>query len=163
GIGQLLLYYWKTGTIAANGIQSKSFLYDRPIFYLGDFIDRTAANIKGLIGTFSGLQSWDYVIPGSAFFIAIAIFVLITRVPMWRPFAIGIIVGLATVFVTVSTLVSAQWHNLRYIQPFIPILIFLSVTGINGLFSLESDRHSERNLAHAVLTMALVFSLSVLP
>lgn len=53
GAGQFLFYRLATGTSAANGVQLKSLLYDRPVFYFGEFLDRTTATVRSLLGTFS--------------------------------------------------------------------------------------------------------------
>src|SRR5690606_29363991 len=49
GVAQYAFYRLATGTFSANGVQSKSHLADRPIFYLGEFVDRTFANIRGIV------------------------------------------------------------------------------------------------------------------
>lgn len=163
GLGQLLFYKWATGTMAANGVQSKSFLYDRPVLYPAEFIDRTMANFRGFLEVFGGLSTRDFTFPGAAFFLVLGVFYLVTRRATWRPLVIAMTVGLVAVLASASTLFSAHINNLRYVQPFMPIFIFLSVAGVYGLADAVRIERSRQTVAHALLATALVFSLSSLP
>jgi hypothetical protein len=169
GLGQLLFYQWATGAMAANGVQSKSFLYDRPVLYLGEFIDRVMWNFRGFLEVFGGLSSRDFTFPGAVFFVVLGVVYLATRSALWRPLVIAMAVGLVTVLVSVSTLVTAHEHNLRYLQPFIPIFILLAVAGVYGLvvdagaFMDPGRGHSRPLVAHALLATVLMFSVSSLP
>jgi hypothetical protein len=169
GLGQLLFYQWATGTMAANGVQSKSFLYDHPVLYLGEFIDRTMWNFRGFLDVFGGLSTRDFTFPGAAFFVVLGIFYLVIKRTTWRPLVIAMTVGLVTVLISVSTLVTAHAQNLRYVQPFMPIFIFLAVAGAYGLMDagglVDAGRieRSRRTVTHAVLATVLAFSLSSLP
>jgi hypothetical protein len=163
GLGQLFFYKWATGTMAANGVQSKSMLYDRPVLYPAEFIDRTMWNFRGFLDMLGGLSTHDFTFPGAAFFLVLGVFYLITTRATWRPLVIAMTVGLVVALAAMSTLVTAHVQNLRYVQPFIPIFILLSVTGVYGLVvALQIDR-SRRTVAHALLATVLVFSLSSLP
>lgn len=171
GLGQLFFYRWATGTMAANGVQSKSFLYDHPVLYLGEFIDRTMWNFRGFLDVFGGLSTRDFTFPGAVFFVVLGVFYLVTKRALWRPLIIATTVSLIAVLISVSTLVTAHAQNLRYVQPFMPIFGLLSVVGAYGLMDvggwgdagrIERSRRTVA-VAHAVLAMVLVFSLSSLP
>lgn len=46
-------------------MHSKSFLYDKPVFYFGEFLDRTTATLHTILGHFLGLGGQDYAFPGA--------------------------------------------------------------------------------------------------
>jgi hypothetical protein len=162
GLVQLVFYKWATGTMAANGIQSKSMLFDRPVFYPAEFIDRTTWNFRGFLDVLGGLGTHDFMFPGAAFFVVLGVFHLI-KCAAWRPLVIAMTVGLVGTLAAVSTLATAHVQNLRYAQPFMPIVILLSVTGMCGLVVAPQIERSRRIVAHALLATVLVLSLSSLP
>jgi hypothetical protein len=163
GLSQLLFYKQVTGTAVANGIQVKSFLYDQPVLYWSEFIDRSMSNFRGLIDVFSGLSARDFTFPLAAFFAVLGIFYLATKRATWRPLVVALTVGLVVVFASVSTLNNLPHQNLRYVQPFIPVFTFLTVAGIFGLIDSRQDVRWLRTGVHALLAAALILSLSSLP
>lgn len=163
GLGQLFFYRWATGTMVPNGVRSKSFLYDRPVLYLGEFIDRTVGNFRGLLELFGGLSTHDFAYPGAFFFVVLGVVWLGTERPAWRPLVIAMTIGLVAVLVSVSTLDTAHAQNVRYMQPFLPVFMLLAVAGVHGVVGAGHGGHSRRTVAHAALAMALVFSVSSLP
>ncbi|HEY6422226.1 MAG TPA: hypothetical protein VIY28_03050 [Pseudonocardiaceae bacterium] len=163
GTGQLLFYKLATGSMVANGVQSKSLLYDRPVFYPTEFIDRAAVNLRGFLEVFGGLSTHEFTFPGAIFFVVLGVFCLVTRSSAWRPLVVAVTAGLVAVMVSVSTLVSAHAHNLRYMQPFMPVFILLSVAGVCGLLGAVRIGNSQRTVAHGLLATVLVFSLISLP
>jgi hypothetical protein len=148
--------------MAANGIQSKSMLYDRPVFYPAEFIDRTMWNFRGFLDALGGLGTHDFMFPGAAFFLVLGVLHLI-KGTAWRPLVIAMTIGLLVALAAVSTLVTAHVQNLRYAQPFMPIVILLSVTGVYGFVVALQTEHSRRLVAHALLATVFVLSLSSLP
>ena len=163
GAAQLLFYRVATGTFSANGIQAKSFFDDRPVFYFSSFLERTAANLHGFLGTFLGFTEQDYAFPGAlvVFFVGL-IFVIVSRPPA-RPLAIGAAFGLAGVLVSVSTLNTALIHELRYVQPFMPVFTLFAVTGVYAATRLVDQPRPRRLALHGALSVALVFSLVAIP
>jgi hypothetical protein len=163
GIGQYTLYRVTTGTFTANGVQSKSHLHDRPLFYVGDFVDRTVANVRGVMDLFNGLDNQDFTFPGALLFFAIGLVYLLVVHPMWRPLLVALGLGLGAVVVSVSTLTTALVHELRYFQPFMPIFIMLTVCGVYAITRLAPPERARRVGMHALLAVVLVFSLVALP
>ncbi|MTD57781.1 ArnT family glycosyltransferase [Amycolatopsis pithecellobii] len=162
GVGQLAFYALATGTTSANGIQSKSLLHDAPLFYLGVFVDRTTDNLRRLAGTFLGFTNGDFAFPGALLlFFAGALYLIVLR-RAWRPLLVALAAGSVAVMISVSTLNTALFHNLRYQQPFLPILLLFAVSGAYGVT--RAVPHSARRVTlHGGLAVVLVFSLVALP
>jgi hypothetical protein len=163
GLGQLLFYKIATGTIAANGVQAKSMLYDQPVFYLGQFVDRTAANLTGLVALFSGFSTQNYAFPGAALLFFVGLIYLVLSRPAWRPLLAGVAVGLTGVLLSVSTLDAALWHRLRYVQPFMPIFLLFAATGVYALSRVIVPIRTRRLVTHGVLAVAVLFTLVSVP
>lgn len=162
GIGQLVFYAVATGTTAANGVQAKSLLYDQPLFYLGTFVDRVMANLRGLVGTFLGFTNGDFAFPGAALlFFAGAVYLIFLR-RAWRSVFVALVAGLVAVMLSVSTLNTALAHNLRYEQPFLPLLLLFAVAGAYGITRVV-PHPARRPALHGGLAVVLVFSLLALP
>ncbi|MFD2397710.1 hypothetical protein ACFSVJ_14425 [Prauserella oleivorans] len=161
--GQYLFYRIATGTFTANGVQSKSHLNDRPVFYLGEFVDRTVENVRGAVGFFNGMIGQNYAFPGMlvAFLIGL-VYVFATR-RQWRPLLIAVALGFAGIVASVSTLSSALIHELRYFQPFLPLYILFAVCGLYGVSRVVQRERFRRIALHTLLTIALLFSLAALP
>ncbi|HEX7659200.1 MAG TPA: hypothetical protein VF444_06930 [Pseudonocardiaceae bacterium] len=163
GAAQLLFYKIATGTFEANGVQAKMMLYDEPVFYLGQFADRVAANLHGIVGLFSGFTEQDYAFPGASLLVLVGLIYLLVARPAWRPLLVGIAVGLAGVVLSVSTLDAALWHRLRYVQPFVPIFLMFAASGVHGLTRVIPAARTRRLVTHGVLAVALLFSLVAVP
>ncbi|NIJ14579.1 hypothetical protein FHU38_004980 [Saccharomonospora amisosensis] len=163
GVGQYLFYKLATGTFTANGVRSKSHLYNDPILYVGDFVDRTVANVRGLVGSFTALDNTDFAFPGALllFFVGLG-YLLATRVE-WRPLLAAIAVGFAVVVVSASTLETALIHELRYFQPFLPLFVLFTVCGGYALTRLVPQERSRGIALHSLLLVVLLFSLAALP
>lgn len=163
GAGQYLFYLMATGTVAANGVQAKSYLDNVPVVYPFQVLDKTLINLRAFVDVFSGLSTRDFTFPGAlvCFLLGIA-FLLLVR-PQWRILALALGVAFGAVLVAVSTLDTAQVHNLRYVQPFLPVFLLLTVIGGYGMTTMVARGHSRRLLSLGLLTMALVFSLAGLP
>lgn len=163
GLGQLLFYRLATSTFAANGIQAKSSFYDRPIFYFGDVTARGAKNFQIFIETFTRLDTGNFIFPAGAFFVILGVHTLAARRPLRRPLIAGVVAGLVAVLLSVSTLGTAHAQHLRYMQPFLPILILLAVAGIYGSSNIGRSSYLWPTIGRTLLIAALVYSISSLP
>ena len=162
GAGQLLFYKLATGTTSANGVQSKSMLHDAPVFYLGEFTDRTIATLRGLFGQFLGLTGQDFVFPGALLVFGVgAGYLLLAR--HRRTLVFAILAGGTGVVLSLSTLNTALFHELRYFQPFLPVFLSFVVSGVYGLTRLVREPRVRRLAMHGALAVILVFSLVALP
>ena len=162
GAAQLLFYRLATGTTSANGIQSKSLLYDRPVFYLGEFLDRATDTLRGLLGTFLGFTSQDFTFPGALLIAAVGAGCSLLHRPL-RPLLTAVLAGLAGTVLSLSTLNTARFHELRYFQPFLPVFTLLLVAGVHGLARLLNRARARRLALHGGLTTVLAFSLVAVP
>jgi hypothetical protein len=163
GVAQYAFYRLATGTFSANGVQSKSHLVDRPVFYLGEFVDRTFANVRGIVDHFNGLNNTDFAFPFAlAFFLGGLCYLLVKR-PEWRPLAVAIVVGYALVVVSASTLSTALIHELRYFQPFLPLFFVLAATGGYALTRLVPRERERKAALHAVLLVMVLFTVVATP
>ncbi|TKG73469.1 ArnT family glycosyltransferase [Prauserella endophytica] len=160
---QYLFYRLATGTFTANGVQSKSHLNDRPVFYLGQFIDRTVANIRGAVDYFNGMNGQDFAFPGMlvVFLVGLA-YLLVTR-KRWRPLLLAVGLGFGAVVLSVSTLSTALIHELRYFHPFMPLYILFTVCGVYALTRVAFAERARRIGMHVLLVVVLLFSLVALP
>lgn len=161
--GQLLFYQLATGTTAANGVQSKSLLSDRPVFYAGEFLDRTTATLRTLLDTFLGLTSQDFFFPGAVLVCAAGAGRLLWRDRARRPIVAAIFAGMCAAVLSLSTLDTAIFHELRYFQPFFPVFLVFVVAGFDALCRLASRSEVRRFALHGLLVVALAFSLVAIP
>lgn len=162
GGAQLLLYHLMTGTASANGVQAKSFLF-APIFYPTQFLEQTTLNFRGFLAIFMGLSTQDYVFPGALVLFLLGVLYLSVEYPRWRPLALATGIGLAAVLLATSTLITAQWQNVRYAQPFMPLFILLVVIGVCPFARTIRQERSRTLISNALLLTALLFTLSALP
>ncbi|ASR33773.1 hypothetical protein BAY61_00860 [Prauserella marina] len=162
-IAQYLFYKLATGTFTANGVQSKSFLNDRPLFYFGDFVDRTTANVRGVIGFFNGMTGQDYAFPGAVVFFVLGLAYLIVTRPQWRALALAVGLGFGAVIVSASTLSTALIHELRYFHPFIPLFVLFIVCGVYAVSRLAPKERLRATGLHALLVVVLIFTLVAVP
>lgn len=162
GAAQLLFYRIATGTFSANGIQSKSMLNDRPVRYLGEFLDRVVANLRSLVSIFLGFGGQDFTFPGALLVAAVGIGYTLSKRPL-RPLMIAILVGVAGAVLSLSTLDSALVHELRYFQPFLTMFVLFIVVGVNTLARLLNRPQAHRITLHGGLAVVLAFSLVAVP
>lgn len=162
GAGQLAFNYAATGTVSANGVVAKSFLY-APQFYPEEVLYLTLGNVRGFISTFSGISTQDFVFPGALVLFVLGLGCLALEGRQWRSLAVALGLSFGLVVLGVSTLMTAQWQNLRYVQPFLPLFLLLVVAGVYGLTRAVGDARTRRLVSHGLLATALLFSLSVLP
>ncbi len=160
--GQMLFYLIATGTTSANGMQAKSLLYN-PITHVTDVVDETLARFHDFLRVFTGLDSFDYVFPGTLLVAILGTIYLAREKPAWRPLAFSSAGGLTLVLLAISTLKTAHSHHLRYVQPFMPILLLLAAVGLYALARLLPARRSRLLVANSALGLALVFTASEMP
>ncbi|MGH8917379.1 MAG: hypothetical protein ACRD0H_03425, partial [Actinomycetes bacterium] len=72
-------------------------------------------------------------------------------------------VGMLAAFAAIATLRTAPWQNVRYLQPFLPLFLLAVVLGVHALAAMTAQRHTRRIVCHGGLTVALLFSLTMLP
>ncbi|MDR7302437.1 glycosyltransferase family 39 protein [Haloactinomyces albus] len=162
GIGQRLFYRAVTGTTTATGAQAKSLLYT-PIFYPTEFLDAALTRFHGFLLVFSGLNDYAFVFPGALLVGIVGTVHLLREQPTRRPLVLAMAFGFLLVLLAISTLRTAHVHHLRYVQPFMPILLLLATIGLSAVGGLFATRRARILVTNSVFTMALVFSLSEMP
>jgi hypothetical protein len=161
--GQYLFFVVATGTARANGVSAKSYLFDQPVFYGGQFLDKSVANLRNSAGLFAGFTNQDFVFPGALLVALVGVAYLLLTRPRWRPLVVAIAVGLAVISVSISTLSTALYHEMRYWQPFLPIFILLTVCGLQAITGMIPGPRARRAGLHTLLAVALLFSVVALP
>lgn len=161
-LGQMLLYQITTGTTSANGMQAKSLLYT-PITYLTNVADETLTHFRDFVVVFSGLDSFAYVFPGTLLAAALGAAYVTWAKPTWRPLVLAMGCGLVLVLLAISTLTTAHSHHLRYVQPFMPILLLLAAYGVHALARMLPAPHTRRAAVNIGLTVALLFTAFQMP
>ncbi|EHR59116.1 hypothetical protein [Saccharomonospora cyanea] len=162
-VAQYAFYRLATGTFSANGVQSKSHLYDRPIFYFGEFVDRTFANVRVVVDHFNGLNNTDFAFPFALVFFLVGLgYLLVTR-PEWRALGVAVIAGFAAVVLSASTLSTALIHELRYFQPFLPLFLVFATIGGYALTRLVPRERERRFTLYAVLLVMVLFTVVATP
>lgn len=157
GAGQLLFHRLATGSIQANGVRAKSWLHAGALFQPLEIADLTLRTLQQLLGALTGLSGQDFVPPATLVAVVLGLVVLAGR--RHRTLAVALGGGLALVLLSVATLSTAQWQDLRYLQPFVPLFLLLAVLGVQGAFA------GARSGAvwHGLLAVALLFTVVVTP
>lgn len=163
GTAQLLFYTLTTGTAEANGVQSKSLINQGAMLYPTEVADQVLAQVRRFLAVLAGVSTQDYLAPGALILIVLGLGFLAVNQPLWRPLALAMGIGLAAVLVSLSTLITAEWQDLRYLQPFLALLLLLLVIGVAGLGHAVTEPRARSLLVHSVLVVVLLFSLAVLP
>ncbi|WP_048876866.1 DEAD/DEAH box helicase family protein [Saccharomonospora saliphila] len=163
GVAQYVFYALATGTVRANGVQSKSHLYDQPVFYLGEFVDRTVANVRGVLDRFGGLNDTDFAFPGALVLCVAGLAYLFATRPRWRVLVTAVALGFGAVVASASTLSTALIHELRYFQPFVPLFLLFAVCGVYGVTRLVPRPRPRRYALHAALLVALLLTTVATP
>jgi len=162
GAVQLLVYRALTGTAENSGIQAKSWLSES----LGsplEVVDRMVSTVRAALLLLGGLDGIDVVGPGVAVLVAIGLASLaLGRAPR-RVLAGVLVLGGTGILVAVSTLTTALWHNGRYLQPFLPVVLLLTVLGIRALAGMVGDPRSGRVLSSGLVALLVVIGLIVAP
>ncbi|MCD2194810.1 hypothetical protein LQ327_15670 [Actinomycetospora endophytica] len=175
GAAQFAFYRSATGSAQANGVQSKSWLHQGAGLPLPEVLDHTMRNVQDLAATLSGLAGAQDVLPPAAGIVALLGLAALMVGPArgWRTLGVVLAVGIGLVILSVSTLVTAMWQNLRYVQPFLPLILLLAVVGVDALLPARPastsdgpDSHEirRRRLAfHGLLAVALIATVVYTP
>lgn len=147
--GQLLLYRVLTGTSQANGVLAKSWLHTGFLRQPLEIADHVQRNVAAILASLSGLSGQDVLAPLALVLAVLGVAVLAAR--RERVLAVVLGGGLASVVLAVATLTTAMWQDLRYLQPFLPLLLLLVVLGAG----LVGNRAARTGLLAVVLLFAL--------
>lgn len=151
--GQLLLYRVLTGTSQANGVLAKSWLHTGFLRQPLEIADHVQRNVAAILASLSGLSGQDVLAPLALVLAVLGVAVLAAR--RERVLAVVLGGGLASVVLAVATLTTAMWQDLRYLQPFLPLLLLLVVLGAG----LVGNRAARTGL----LAVVLLFTLAATP
>lgn len=160
GACQLLYYLLATGSAQANGVQAKSWLHAGLLRQPLEIADQTLRNAQQMIGSLSGLTGPDFAPPATLAFAVLGLVALAFR----RERTLAVVLGgaLAAVLLSVATLSTALWQDLRYLQPFLPLVLLLAVLGAGAVAGLATPDRG-RVVLHGLLAVALLFTVVVTP
>ena len=164
GAAVQLLFYRQT-TETTNGVAAKSLLYE-PVFYLTEFIGQVSSNLSNLtMDVLLGLEPAGYLFPGALVFAVLGVSYLAFGRADFRALAISALAIVLLVLPSVTSLGSWNWHSYRYVLPFFPLFLLLTVIGIHSIAGMLGRNASlgRRHLSVALAGFALLFSLAVLP
>ncbi len=132
GLAPLGVNWLLTGTVAASGVQAKSWLYNVP-FYPDQIAHSVLLFYSQILERFLGWGSparW-FVPPGLLALALVGWGTLATR-RRWGPLALTVSwFFLGTL--SIATLITALWHYGRYQAPFAPLLSALAFGGLAAL------------------------------
>ncbi|MFP5020077.1 hypothetical protein [Pseudonocardia phyllosphaerae] len=160
GAGQAAVQYLATGTSEANGVQAKSWLHEGLLRQPLEVADHTLHNVQAIVAGLSGISGQDVLPPGTLAFAVLGLVALGLR--RQRTLAVALGAALAGVLLGVGTLTTAQWQDLRYLQPFLPLFVLLAVLGVAALAELAGPERG-RLVLHGVLGVGLLFTLLATP
>lgn len=173
GAAQLVFYRLATGTSQASGIQAKSWLYQGELVQPLEAADHTLRNLREMSASLSGLSGQDFLPPATLLFAVLGLLALaVGERTRRRTVAVALALGLGAVLLSIATLTTAQWQNLRYLQPFVPLLLLLAVVGVDAVGRRgggepgggdAGDGRPRAVLVHGLLTVALLFSVLATP
>ncbi|WP_406689741.1 hypothetical protein REH65_27690 [Saccharopolyspora sp. ID03-671] len=126
---QLLFYLATTGHSSPNGSQAKSHL-SMPNLSLGELAGKTADNFSAFMEILAGLNRQDFAFPGALALAALGVAVLVRDggPRRWVGWTIG--VGTILALGAISTMGTALWQQVRYLQPFLPLFVLAAVIGL---------------------------------
>ncbi|MDQ4118125.1 MAG: glycosyltransferase family 39 protein [Actinomycetota bacterium] len=158
--GQFLFHYLATGTAAAAGVRAKSWVHQGLLVQPLEVADQTLRNLREMSASMAGLSGQDFLPP------ATLVLVVFGFAALWtggrRTLTVVLAVGLAVVVASVATLSTAQWQNLRYLQPFVPLFLLLAVLGVDGVARAAGEARRSVVL-HGLLAVLLLFSVLATP
>ena len=161
GACQLLYYLLATGSALANGVQAKSWLHAGLLRQPLEIADQTLRNAQQMIGSLSGLTGQDFAPPATLAFAVLGLVALGFR----RERTLAVVLGgaLAAVLLSVATLSTALWQDLRYLQPFLPLVLLPAVLGglliglIETFWSAYFSVQYKDVAAFSILALTLIF------
>ncbi len=163
-VGPPLFYRMTIGRWGGNGLLAKSLL-NHPAMTSTEIVESIISNIVSIsFFLLGGMQSsyGEYVIPGFLIFTIIGLisFSVFQGVEgRWR--ALALVLSLAAVFAAMTTVEVWPMHNYRYITPFFPLMLLISMAGIELIVS--RINHKDRTLQYALALMAVLICVVHLP
>ncbi|GAA2359646.1 hypothetical protein GCM10009854_43090 [Saccharopolyspora halophila] len=129
---QLLFYKIATGSASPNGSQAKSHL-NMPNLTISELAGEVSDNFAAFMQILSGIERQDFTFPGALLLAAVGAAVLARdRGPRrWVGWTLG--VGTVLALGAISTLGTALWQEVRYLQPFLPLFTLVAVIGLADL------------------------------
>lgn len=159
--GQLLFYRIATGSLSPNGNQAKSLL-SMPAFNLGQLAGDVANNMRQFLEILAGISRQDFFFPGALLVAALGLAVLVRRSGTHRTVGLVLGGGVLLSLLALSTLATALWQQVRYLHPFLPLVIVLVVVAAMSCAS-WFGREAGRALAAGALGVAGLFTVLSLP
>ncbi|MEJ8281870.1 hypothetical protein [Pseudonocardia spirodelae] len=150
---QLLLYRVLTGTSQASGVLAKSWLHTGFLRQPLEIADHVQRNVVAMLASLAGLSGQDVLPPLALVGAVLGVAALAAR--RERTLAVVLGGGFVLVLLAVATLTTAMWQDLRYLQPFLPLLVLLVVLGA-GLVA-------RRAVRHGLLAVVLLFTVVATP
>jgi hypothetical protein len=150
---QLLLFRVLTGSSQANGVLAKSWLHTGFLHQPLEIADHVQRNVAALLASLAGLSGQDVLAPLALVVAVLGVAALAAR--RERTLAVALGGGLVLVVAAVATLTTAMWQDLRYLQPFLPLLLLLVVLGA-GLVPHRAARGG-------LLAVVLLFTVAATP
>ncbi len=161
-LAQLLAYRLLTGSSENSGVLAKSW-FARPLGSPLEIADRILATVRTATELVGGISTTQVAGPGVAVLAAFGLASLALG-PRPRRIVAGVLgLGLVGVLVAVATLQTALWHDGRYLQPFLPVVVLLAVLGARAVGAAAADARRGRVLAAGLVGVLGVFALISTP
>ena len=142
------------GTTASAALQAKSWLFNVPR-YPRETIRTTLWTYQRILTHFLGWGSADnWLVPPGLFLFSLLGCVALGLRRLWRALAVTILWFLIGTL-SLATLITATWHQGRYLVPFVPITIALAVCGMSFLLG-----QAKRRWQRALLGLVALFLIS---
>ena len=183
GLVQPALNMWLTGSLSANGMRAKSWLYNHP-FEPFDIVRQISKTFLNLCRTFILGIKWDqqpwgveaqgaiqgldenlWYLPPLLGLSALVYLIALAlhewrgkRVSMAASFLLIVVAGLATN----ATMMTAEWHYYRYALPFLALTLIVGASAI-GRAGVVLGRGRSRTAYLALAGLALILSIITVP
>ncbi|MCD2188443.1 hypothetical protein LN037_14945 [Actinomycetospora sp. SF1] len=158
-LAQFGLYRLLTGSAENSGVVAKSWL-SRPLGSPWEVVDRVVTTARTALELVGGLTTTTVAGPGVAIVAAIGLAAVASR----RRVVAGVLaLGLAGVLSAVATLETALWHDGRYLQPFLPVVVLLAVLGVRAIGQAAGDARSGRIVTTGLVAVLGAFALVSAP
>ncbi|MEJ2870415.1 hypothetical protein WCD74_21775 [Actinomycetospora sp. OC33-EN08] len=158
-LAQFGLYRLLTGTAENSGVQAKSFL-SLPLGSPLEVADRIVTTARTMLELVGGVTTTQVAGPGIVVLAAIGLAAVASR----RRVVAGVLaLGLAGVLLAVATLQTALWHDGRYLQPLLPVVVLLAVLGVRAVGRAAADARSGRVLTAGLVAVLVAFTVVSTP
>jgi hypothetical protein len=157
GLVPSLINWMLTGATASSALHAKSWLYNVP-FYSDQAVRTIWWTYRRILKQFTGLGAPSHwlVAPGVLSFAFIGWVTLGLR-HRWRAMLL-LVWWLFGGTLALATLITATWHQGRYLTPFVPVITVIATRGISFLWECL-DRRWQHGLWAGVACLLFVFSL----